>query len=363
MDILSDADSTTLHGVAEVIALVPYQIGYHPTASLVAVCVQRTPSSSSSMPSARGVVVMTARVDLVPPVEHALTLAALEPALLRTETDMVILISFEEGPGPTLDGTELLAAVAERARSYGVSVVGCARVRGRRWRPLDAGSHTDAWLDLPASADVRAVADYVLAGRAPARDRRAVEALLRPARHDLAEAVARGCAEQAPDVPPDKGEGQDPRGRAARTLASLLTEPSVPDGRVDDLDAAELVCAIEALDSLAFRDAVLSVLVPWCNLGTYGADTEEGRIVASVIRKPLAVDRAACLRMTQAAAYAPAGRSAPWLSLVGFLAWQAGEGALANVVIGAARAEDPTYSLARLVDLALCAAVAPPRPV
>lgn len=85
--------------------------------------------------------------------------------------------------------------------------------------------------------------------------------------------------------------------------------------------------------------------------------------MASVIRKPLAVDRAACLRMTQAAAYAPAGRSAPWLSLVGFLAWQAGEGALANVVIGAARAEDPTYSLARLVDLALCAAVAPPRPV
>lgn len=311
---------------------------------------------------------MTARVDLVPPEEHALVLAALGPALQRNETDMVVLLSFEDGPGPTLDGTDLLTAVAERARSYGVAVMACARVRGRHWRPLDAEYDDDAWLDLPAAADVRAVADYVMSGRAPARDRRAVEALLRPARQDLAEAVARGCADAARGAPRATGEGHDPRRRAARTLAALLREPRlgeprVADGWVDDVDATDLVCTIAALDSLAFRDAVLSVLAPWCNFGTDVLDTEEGRIVASVIRQPPTVDGPACLRMTQAAAYAPAGRSAPWLSLVGYLAWQAGEGALANVVIGAARAEDPTYSLARLVDLALCAAVAPPRPV
>ncbi len=363
MDLPSATGSSTLHGLAEAITTVPYQIGYHPTASLVAMCVRGTEPAPASTPSARGEVVLTARVDLVPPGDHALVMAALEPALNRQETDMVVLVAFEEGPGATLDGTALLVDVSELARSYDVTVLACARVRGRQWCPLDEKGRPASWLELPAAEDVRSVADHVLAGRAPAPDRRAVEALLRPKCQDLADSVARECADRLSRVRGSTDENRDTKTRAARTLAALMTGLSDDDGGVGELTAGDVVCTIEALDELGFRDAVLSSAIPWCRLSDDGVDTEEVRIVASAMPPPLQVDHAACVRMTQAAAYAPADRSAPWLSLIGYLAWQVGEGALANVVIGAARNADPTYSLARLVDLALCAAVAPPRPV
>jgi hypothetical protein len=47
--------------------------------------------------------------------------------------------------------------------------------------------------------------------------------------------------------------------------------------------------------------------------------------------------------------------------VTGFVAWQAGDGALANITVEAALRADPGYSLARLLSLALRSALPPSR--
>lgn len=364
METTSALHHNTLHGLAEAIVAVPYQIGYYPKASLIAMCMRGDSGAPASMRTSRGSVALTARIDLGPPADHAQVLAALEPALTRAETDMVVLMAFEDGFGRTHDASVLLGKVGALAHSHGVLVTAAVRVRGRRWRRVDTQGRAEAWLDLPADEDVRAVSDYVLAGRAPAPDRRALEALLLPTCEELAESVARGCADASSSSRAATIGPEEMLGRAARTLASLMVRN---DGNVSVEPAAlsvrDLVSTIEALDDLRFRDAVLSAMIPWVKYGRDLVDAEVARIVAVAMEQPVEVDASACIRMAQAAAYAPVGRSAPWLSLVGYLAWHAGEGALANVVISAARDADPEHSLARLMDMALCQAVAPPRPV
>lgn len=377
VEIPSTVRPNTLHGLAEAIVAVPYQIGYYPKASLIALCMQGEPQRAASMPIERGQVMLTARVDLGPPQENAQVLAAIEPALARAETGMVALIAFEEGFGDAHDTSELLSRAAALAHSHGAAVMASARVRGDRWRLLtdtssadsarsagSAGSqgHANGWQDLPADEDVPVVADYVLAGRAPAPDRRSVERLLHPTFPGLARAVARRLGETTASVRAAEMGAHETRLRAARLLAALI------NGRPDhvephDLGVVDLVATTDALDDLSFRDAVLTTMIPCSTDADDLVNAEMVRTVAAAMQRPTTIDAPACVRLAQAAAYVPAERSAPWLSLVGYLAWQTGEGALANVAIAAARAADPHYSLARLVDMALSAAIAPPRPV
>ncbi len=352
---------STLHGLAEAIVSVPYQLGYYPKASLIAICMQRDPGRAESKPTQRGQVALTARVDLGPPEEHWEVLAAIEPALARVDTGLVVLIAFEEGAGHSSDATVLLTKAGALADSHGARVMAAARVRGRRWRHVTSAASLEGWQDLPADEDVQVIADYVMAGRAPAPDRRSVDDLLRPICEELARAVARRYAGTAASDRTAQIGAEGVLWRAARMVATVIGE----NGRAEppDWDAEDLLCSIDALDDLGFRDALLHALSPSSTAADDLVDKGMQRIVSAAMASPVEVDSAACVRMAQAAAYVPEDRSAPWLSLVGYLCWQAGEGALANVVITAARAADPDYSLARLVDMALCAAIAPPRPV
>ncbi|MGC1209458.1 MAG: DUF4192 family protein [Ornithinimicrobium sp.] len=379
MEIPSTVRPNTLHGLAQAIVAVPYQIGYYPTASLVALCMQAGQMAASA-PIQRGQVVLTARVDLSGPQEQEQVLAAIEPALARADTRMVVFIAFEQGRGDPCNTSELLGQATALAHSHGAVVMAAARVRGRRWhlvtnpesaRSADASGLAGCaqarepdgrWQDLPAAEDVPMVAEYVLAGRSPAPDRRSVEGLLRPTCPELARSVAQLHLETTVSARAEQMGTQETRLRAAQLLSVLINggvEQSEPSG----LDAVDLVATIDALDDLRFRDSVLSAIIPCSTDSDDLVDAEMTRMVSAAMPHPITIDTLACVRLAQAAAYVPAERSAPWLSLVGYLAWQIGEGALANVAIAAARAADPRYSLARLVDMALSAAVAPPRPV
>lgn len=374
MSTSSELSTTTIHSLADTIVTLPYQLGYRPVASLVMMCLRNAADRPPGVPThtQRGSVVMTARIDLAPVEDHPDVLVALEPALARRDTDLLVLVAFEDGAAAPHDARALLSEVQTLAGAHGVAVVAQARVRGSAWTPADRADGSDHWQQLPQEADVRAVSDYVLAGRAPARDRRALEEVLDPVDHALAREVSRRF-----ESLPQPRDGADRHREAAMTRAAATiglvvrwTGTGPPELSTDDLVLTTL-----ALDDVRFRDAVLQCLttcLPVCE-----QDGERDRADSSQAVGPdpldLLVSRelqhdgdlssAACFRLARAAAYIPRTRSAAWLTLVGYLAWRVGEGALANIAIVAARGVDPDYPLAQLVDLALRGAVRPPAPV
>lgn len=342
----AEPNTSTLHGLAHSIAALPYQLGYRPTASLVLLCMGAVAPVGGSRGRVRGSVTLVARVDLARPGDPGSVVAALEPALCRHDVTSVVALAFEDGVAEPANAMSTLREVAEAAARYGVSVVASARVFGQRFAVLDDGGRTSTWEDLPADGDVPAIADYVLAGRAPAPNRAALASVLRPPERAFACAVqrhmrlgARVCAREA-----------------ARIISAVITAPT---SRALDVEPGEVACVAQALHETVIRDAVLSRLSQ--PLAQSGAPLNAAeREVARELDVADGVDGPACFRLASLASYVPRSAAAPVLTLVGYLAWQAGEGALANITIGAALEVDPEYSLARLVDLALSSALRPP---
>ncbi|MGB3830045.1 MAG: DUF4192 domain-containing protein [Ornithinimicrobium sp.] len=372
MSTARDLRRSTIRSLADAIVALPFQLGYYPRSSLVVICMRSAADEAASRGRTQGSVVLTARVDLAPPRDHPQLLAALEPALRRPDTDMVALIAFEGVCAHDRDATVLLRKVSQRAAAYRIGVLAQARVHDGRWLDVTQDHHVDPaqigpgeagdrrWQALPDEGDVTAVSDYVLAGRAPVRDRAALESLLLPADTHLAEGVRRLCDVAIP------ADARTEPGRhliwdaAARTLAAVTGSEH---GGLPVLSAQGLACTVDALDDVGFRDAALQVLISEPVVRGMEGTSPAADVLGSIMPGSVRVDAALCLRLMGAAAYAPAQRSAPWLSLVGYVAWHAGEGALANIAIGAALEVDPNYSLARLLDVALSAAIRPPSPV
>ena len=111
----------TLRGPGDVLAVLPYQLGYHPRSCVVAV----------SLRDRR--VGLVARTDLPPP-EHAGTVVdALVGPLLRDGATSVIVIGYEDEPEASQPS---LLALVERLERAGVDVVDVVVVRdGRRYSP------------------------------------------------------------------------------------------------------------------------------------------------------------------------------------------------------------------------------------
>ncbi len=346
---LAEPQTSTIHGLAHSIVVLPYQLGYRPTASLVLLCMGTVTPVGASSGRVRGSVTLVARVDLPTSGAPESVVAGIEPALSRTDVTSVVALAFEDGPDEVTNAASTLRWVADAAGTHDVSVVASARVRGQRFAAVDEGGRTGTWEDLPADGDVPAIADYVLAGRAPAPDRAAVESVLRPRDAAYASAVRSRMG----------GYARVRAREAARTISTVISQP---DGRALDLEPEEVACVALALHETTVRDAVLSRLSP--PLAQPGAPFNVAeRQVAHELDVCDRVDGPACFRLAALAAYVPRPQAAPVLTLVGYLAWQAGEGALANMAIAAALDVDPQYSLARLVDVALSSALRPPPPV
>ena len=157
----------TLRGPGDVVAVLPYQLGYHPRDSLVVV-------------SLRGRLVgLVARCDL-PADEHVdEVVASLMGPLARDGATSVIVVGYEDQPD---DSQLVLVALVEQLELAGIQVVDVAVVRdGRRYSPVCSESCCPPeGVALPDPADVPSVAEYVALGRSPLRSRRAVEGLVAP---------------------------------------------------------------------------------------------------------------------------------------------------------------------------------------
>lgn len=350
--------TNTVHGLAEWIVALPYQLGYRPTRSLVLACLGAGVETGSG--STR-IAPLTARVDLPAPGDEQQVLDAISAPLRRPETQAAIAVIFDDDPGAPVH-SEFLDQVAVVATAHGADLCVRAQVCGASWVHLPSAGAVPSvrqrvgWRPLPASHDVPAIAAYVLAGRSPLQAREHVAEVFRRSDGHLAAAAAQEYAAMRSS---GAALGRSPtvRDQALRTLRNVIQAEgaSLPAG----LTAADVASVAIALNDIGWRDALLEVLSAG-RLGPAGQPPARLTSMRHSLAVPGADPAGVPFRLAALAGHLPADVAPSLLSVVAFLAWCRGDGAVANIAIESALRLDPCYSLAVLIDRALQLALPPP---
>jgi hypothetical protein len=379
-DHAADVTSISLRRPSDLLATLPYQLGYHPQDSVVVVAVHG------------GRVAFIQRLDL--PAEDRVPEAVdtMLPALVRQQPDAVLLVGYEDAEHasrPVLDALE--AACVES----GITVWDQWVVRDGRWfapRQADRGGPPDGTI-LPRPHEVPAVADFVAMERAALPSRAAVGAQLGPDL-GLQSAVSKECRRLAPSPRRRSGKGAPrpavvpssvsglqapPHDHALRVWARVCDVGSV-SAPVEALSAAEVATLVLSLRDVHLRDAVIAWTCP-------------GAMPLACLPSALATEVA---RLLPAPAWARAGRSATsgsdpgplereatiaghrfqarlqWLcratprrdlpamlTVLANFAWWSGDGGIARMALERALAIDPGYRLAVLLEQMLSLALRP----
>ncbi|HEV7172161.1 DUF4192 domain-containing protein [Pedococcus sp.] len=362
-----------LRGPADVLASLPYQLGYHPEESVVVLALSE------------GVVGLVERLDLPPPSAVLEAAGSLVLPVLRSDFDAVLLLGFESADRsarPVLDALD--SALSEQ----GVSVVHRLLVRADRWSSLDCGSTCcpPGWQPLPEPASTPAVADFVRLGMVP-RGRRADLAEAVRADPALSEAVAAELRRPGAPAPGSAFLGADRRGsdlsELARRLAALSVWADVlglgtsrggdeaplsgdrlarSSARVRIVGPAEVAELVRSLRDVHLRDGLLAWLCPGflppSDLDEDLVDALESTLgpisdapVAPALGDDGAVTGKALLTRLEGLVRAvPDGEAAPLSTVLAYVAWYHGQGTLARVALDRALADAPHYRLAGLVE-------------
>ncbi len=345
----------------ELLALIPYQLGFLPSESAVAVALRRERSRV-------GLVARVDLADLADAVDGPELARSLVGHLLADGASAAVLVVYTDGPAdPCRPGpTERAVATfrAEAAALLGeVAVWHVGRAGYRAFGCTDADCCPPQGRPLSDLQSTQVGAHMVMAGRQVVPTR---QALLGTA---TADAGARRAARRAAERwAAHLRAGADPvsahRWRRAglaewrRDVERLLAEPSLL------IEPVRLGRHLAALGDVLVRDAVLLGLVPGCArladrvVAGYSGE-EVGRALGAIIDPVLGIAPEAALvdparrLLEQLDAHASRGRRAPALTLLALVAWWEGDGARAGVCIERALAVDETYRLAVLVDTTL----------
>ena len=153
-------NAVTLTSPQELLALVPYLLGFSPSRSVMLLCLRDRRLG------------LIQRLDLPRP-EHAQdVVSALLPALVKEDPDAVILLGFEDQEDESLPALEALTAAMH---SQGLRVHDRLVVRAGIWRSMDCSNSRCCPTEgspVPKPADVsRVAAEFVGQGVAPHPDR------------------------------------------------------------------------------------------------------------------------------------------------------------------------------------------------
>ena len=345
----------------DLVSVLPYQLGYHPTRSLVL---------ASLVDGRLG---MVARVDLVerPEQVRAVVRAVLGP-LRREGVRRVLLVAYEDVVG---ESDAVLAELLPRLERSGTEVADVVVVRDGMWSvpTCTDGCCPSLPVPLQEASHAPAVAELVALGMSPLPGRADVDALVAAA----TQADVGGRVVGAPDADGEDTRAPEAAGRraAAEAWATLLgptpPEPGVPRAvlPVDEADRA-----VAALLDVPFRDALLGWLCPgvlerevldptvlrvlegtlprWGGMGAWRrGPVEPGRralVLGSVLDL---VRRVPDDRPAAAAAVC---------AVAGQLAWCDGDGALARAALERALRLEPEHRLAGLLARLVEAGVRPP---
>ncbi|MGZ4598566.1 MAG: DUF4192 domain-containing protein [Oryzihumus sp.] len=353
--------TTTLHlrGPADVLAVLPYQLGYHPRDSVLVVSLHGRRMG------------LVQRLDL-PPHEHLdQAVAAMTGPLAADGPESALLVGYEDAEGAS---SPMLDALDDACDEMGLPVADRLVVREGRWFALDCTSEAccpTAGTLLQPGHEVPAVADFVGMEVAPLVDREALVASLQPGSHPLLTRAVRACAQEWLQVVSDGHDEHQPdlekqRARALAVWAELLREDDAAPA-VTDLPPGDLALAACSLVDVHLRDA----LVAWLCPGTLELDLVDPGLREQLRRflpvrgwgrgepdvAEVTAQRRVEARLVALCGVLPDEWAVAALTVLANLAWWRGDGALTRVALDRALAVDPGYRLAalleRMVDLAI----------
>jgi hypothetical protein len=333
---------------SELLAVVPYLLGFIPANSIVTLCLSNNRLG------------LTQRLDL-PRLQDAHGVAqALLPTLAGENPDSVILVGYEDCPGDSLPALE---ALTEALHSHAVQVHDRLVVRDGRWRSLDCLSPSCCPLKgstVPEPADVPGVvSEFVGQGVAPHPDRESLARQVEPG--PQAAAVSRVLRSR-----------QRARSRAGNCPAVPRAElfsawPRILDPEARSISAEDAALSAVSLLDIELRDA----LVAWLCPGTLPLDelSQEVQELLSGLESalqgndtdpaPTGALNGIQNRLIRLCAMLPDDLAAPALSILASFTWWRGDGALARVALARALRCEPDYRLALLLQQMVELAIRP----
>ena len=352
-------------GPADLVAAVPYLMGFVPSASIVVV----------SLRGPRLRLGVVARLDLPPAGREHDTAAAIAAFVRRDGPREAVVLVYDDRPWTRWwprPHQLLVDAVGDDLGRHGVPVREAVYVGGQRfWSyscTMPGCCPADGWPMRDAKAS-EVAATYVLQGRSPLADRQGLVDRVAPGDPATLAAVENAIDTCVAAVGP---QGQDTRaaGRRAwqRARASDLDTLARRYAAGErGLSADEAGRALAGLLDHEVRDVVAVRWTRWMlSLAAPGTADEVTRPVAELADdstppdlddlelaeavEQLLVDLA--VRADGPAAVAP-------LTLLAMQCWACGNGAAAGVAVDRALAIDPAYRMATLVDQLLRAGLAP----
>jgi len=326
----------------ELLAVVPYLLGFTPANSIVTLCLTDNKLG------------LTQRLDLPRPQDAHDVAKALLPTLVAENPDSVILVGYEDDLGDSLPALE---ALTQALHSHSVQVHDRLVVRDGRWRSLDCHSPNCCPPEgsrVPEPADVPGViSEFVGQGVSPHPDRESLARQVEPGPQAAAVAEALRFLEKADD------RQAVPRSEQFAVWPRIL-DPDEPAITVEDA-----AMAARSLLDIEIRDAMVAWLCPHTlDLKELSEDIQE---LFSGLESALhwedidpsstGAQNALQDGLIRLSAMLPDDAAAPALSVLASFTWWRGDGALARVALARALRCDPDYRLARLlqqmVDLAI----------
>jgi hypothetical protein len=361
--------TTTIHlsGPADVLTVLPYQLGFHPHECLVVVSLHGT------------LIGLVERIDLPPPEHVGEAVAAMIGPLRQDGARSVLLIGFEEREGQS---RAMLDEMAGACRADGVEVADRMVVREGRWFDLDCikSCCPPEGMQLPSPSEVPAVADFVGREICPLPDRSALADLLEPSRPSLSRAVSpladewvklRLEATDARQTEPNTRE-IELHGFRARELAvwSRVLRHEQDAEPIKALPSQDLAVVAASLTDVDLRDGLIAWLCP----GTLPPDLIDPILFVQMSRtlpEPpwhgrddgdmeqvigrLRIER----RLCELCAALPDVWAVSALTMLASFTWWRGDGALTRIALDRALRVDPHYRLAQLLERMLDLAIRP----
>jgi hypothetical protein len=227
----------------ELLAVVPYLLGFTPANSVVTLCLSNNKLG------------LTQRLDLPRPQDAHDVAQALLPTLVNENPDSVILIGYEDHLGDSLPALESLTRALH---SHALPIHDRLVVRDGRWRSLDCHSPNccpPEGSTVPEPADVPGViSEFVGQGVSPHPDRASHAMQVEPGPQAAAVSRvlrsrqrARSRAGNCPEVP------------RAELFAAW---PRILDPEASSISAEDAALAAVSLQDIEIRDAMVAWLCP-----------------------------------------------------------------------------------------------------
>jgi hypothetical protein len=355
---------TTIHlsGPADVLAVLPYQLGFHPRDCLVAVSLQGTRMG------------LVQRIDLPPPEHVGDAVAAMMAPLLQDSPKSVLLIGFEEGEG---ESRAMLDVMATACGTYGVDVSDRMVVRHGRWYAPDCHQSCcpPEGLRLPSPSEVPAVAEFVGREICPLPDRSALADRLEPGSPMMSRALSASADRWLVQRRAAKDAGVEELDECRASELDLWARVLCAKGDAEPirtLTSQDLALLAVSLTDVDLRDALIAWLCP----RTLALDLIDPMLFVQLDRalkeppwldgdiggvEPVIALQRIERRLCELCAALPDEWAVSALTVLATFTWWRGDGALTRIALDRALRVDPHYRLAQLLERMVDLAIRPER--